>query len=302
MTQLAGDNKASLVIDNRSAPVARLVDHMALTKPRISLMVVVTAGIGMAMVPQWTWVTLLGTLFGTALASMGANTLNQVLEQDTDAKMQRTMSRPLPAGRMSTIEALVAGICCSIAGIAILWTLTGALAAALAAATIGAYCLVYTPMKRLSPSALLIGAVPGAMGPVIGYAAAAGRIDVAAWLLFAIMFVWQVPHFLAIAWLYRDQYAAAGLPVLAVLDPTGVRSGRQILIGCLTLLPLGGLPTMLGVSGSIYFFTALACGMMFLAFGIALVIQPSRPRARRLFLASLVYLPVVLTVMMTNKI
>ena len=302
MTQLAGDNKASLVIDNRSAPVARLVDHMALTKPRISLMVVVTAGIGMAMVPQWTWVTLLGTLFGTALASMGANTLNQVLEQDTDAKMQRTMSRPLPAGRMSTIEALVAGLCCSIAGIAILWTLTGALAAALAAATIGAYCLVYTPMKRLSPSALLIGAVPGAMGPVIGYAAAAGRIDVAAWLLFAIMFVWQVPHFLAIAWLYRDQYAAAGLPVLAVLDPTGVRSGRQILIGCLTLLPLGGLPTMLGVSGSIYFFTALACGMMFLAFGIALVIQPSRPRARRLFLASLVYLPVVLTVMMTNKI
>lgn len=302
MTQLAGDNKASLVIDNRSAPVARLVDHMALTKPRISLMVVVTAGIGMAMVPQWTWVTLLGTLLGTALASMGANTLNQVLEQDTDAKMQRTMSRPLPAGRMSTIEALVAGICCSIAGIAILWTLTGALAAALAAATIGAYCLVYTPMKRLSPSALLIGAVPGAMGPVIGYAAAAGRIDVAAWLLFAIMFVWQVPHFLAIAWLYRDQYAAAGLPVLAVLDPTGVRSGRQILIGCLTLLPLGGLPTMLGVSGSIYFFTALACGMMFLAFGIALVIQPSRPRARRLFLASLVYLPVVLTVMMTNKI
>ncbi len=302
MTQLAGDNKASLVIDNRSAPVARLVDHMALTKPRISLMVVVTAGIGMAMVPQWTWVTLLGTLFGTALASMGANTLNQVLEQDTDAKMQRTMSRPLPAGRMSTMEALVAGICCSIAGIAILWTLPGALAAALAAATIGAYCLVYTPMKRLSPSALLIGAVPGAMGPVIGYAAAAGRIDVAAWLLFAIMFVWQVPHFLAIAWLYRDQYAAAGLPVLAVLDPTGVRSGRQILIGCLTLLPLGGLPTMLGVSGSIYFFTALACGMMFLAFGIALVIQPSRPRARRLFLASLVYLPVVLTVMMTNKI
>ena len=302
MTQLAGDNKASLVIDNRSAPVARLIDHMALTKPRISLMVVVTAGIGMAMVPQWTWVTLLGTLFGTALASMGANTLNQVLEQDTDAKMQRTMSRPLPAGRMSTIEALVAGLCCSIAGIAILWTLTGALAAALAAATIGAYCLVYTPMKRLSPSALLIGAVPGAMGPVIGYAAAAGRIDVAAWLLFAIMFVWQVPHFLAIAWLYRDQYAAAGLPVLAVLDPTGVRSGRQILIGCLTLLPLGGLPTMLGVSGSIYFFTALACGMMFLAFGIALVIQPSRPRARRLFLASLVYLPVVLTVMMTNKI
>jgi len=302
MTQLAGDNKASLVIDNRSAPVARLVGHMALTKPRISLMVVVTAGIGMAMVPQWTWVTLLGTLFGTALASMGANTLNQVLEQDTDAKMQRTMSRPLPAGRMSTIEALVAGLCCSIAGIAILWTLTGALAAALAAATIGAYCLVYTPMKRVSPSALLIGAVPGAMGPVIGYAAAAGRIEVAAWLLFAIMFVWQVPHFLAIAWLYRDQYAAAGLPVLAVLDPTGVRSGRQILIGCLTLLPLGGLPTMLGVSGSIYFFTALACGMMFLAFGIALVIRPSRPRARRLFLASLVYLPVVLTVMMTNKI
>lgn len=307
MTQLTGQDNSTLVLD-RQAPMpvtaSRWTDHLTLTKPRITFMVVVTAIIGFALAPSghWSWLALFGVIFGTALSCMGASVLNQVIEREPDGMMNRTRDRPLPAGRLTTAEAAWSGIGLSVIGVVVLWVICNELSATLSAATILSYTLLYTPMKRVSPTALLVGAVPGAMPPMIGYAAATGELGPAAWLLFSIMFVWQVPHFLAIAWLYRKDYAKAGFPMLPVLDPSGERTFRQILIGCLTLLPLGLLPTMLGVSGMVYFFTAMACGLMFLACGIDLVFKPSRQRARRLFFASLIYLPVVLTVMLIDKL
>lgn len=308
MSQLTGREPASLPLAesgpaNTADPVTRRADYTALTKPRITLMVVITAAAGFALAPGvWSWLTLLGTLFGTALSCMGASVLNQVIERETDGMMERTMSRPLPAGRIGASEAIWFGTALGLLGVALLALTTTWLAAALSAFTIVSYVLVYTPMKRYSPMALLVGAVPGAMPPMIGYAAVTGDLGAAAWLAFAIMFAWQVPHFLAIAWLYRDDYARAGFPMLPVLDPTGQRTFRQVLIGCLLLVPLGGLPTMLGISGVAYFFTALICGLGFLAFGVALVLRPGRTQARRLFLVSLIYLPVVLTVMLVDML
>lgn len=308
MTQLTSRDGSTMPIPEtagiEAAPVhGRRADYMTLTKQRITLMVVITAAAGFALAPgAWSWLTLMGTLMGTALSCMGASVLNQVIERDTDGMMDRTMNRPLPAGRVNPTEATWVGVVLGLAGVGLLALTTTWMAAALSAFTILSYVLIYTPMKRYSPVALLVGAVPGAMPPMIGYAAVTGDLRAAAWLTFTIMFVWQVPHFLAIAWLYREDYAKAGFPMLPVLDPTGQRTFRQVLIGCLLLVPLGGLPTMLGISGIAYFFTALICGLTFLAFGIALVWRPGRTQARRLFLASLVYLPVVLTVMLVDML
>ena len=285
-----------------------LSDYKTLTKPSITRMVVITAAIGfvfgVAPGASFPWLTLTIAMIGTALSCMAASVFNQVIERETDALMDRTKNRPIAAGRIAPKPALMFGTLLTAAGVGILAAFGLYLAAALCAFTIASYALIYTPMKRWSSLALLVGAVPGALPPMIGFAAAANDLGPAAWLLFAIMFVWQVPHFLAIAWLYREDYAKAELAMLPVIDPTGLRTFRQTLIGCLLLLPLGILPAVpaIGVAGKWYFAAAMLCGLGFLAFGVLLVLKPTRQNARRLFLASLVYLPVVLTVMLIDRV
>lgn len=281
-------------------------DYKELTKPRITRMVVITAAIGfvfgIAPGATFPWLTFIVAMVGTALSCMAASIFNQVLERDTDALMDRTKNRPIAAGRVAIKPAMIFGTLLTLAGVGLLAAFGLYLAAALCAFTIASYSVIYTPLKKHTSLALLIGAVPGALPPMIGYAAAANTIGNAAWMLFAIMFVWQVPHFLAIAWLYRDDYAKAKLAMLPVIDPTGLRTFRQTLIGCLLLLPLGILPSAIDVAGKWYFAAALLCGLGFLAFGVLLVLKPTRDNARRLFLASLVYLPVVLTVMLIDRV
>lgn len=296
----------AVVVDPYVKTPSLASDYKALTKPRIARMVVITAAIGfvfgVAHGVAFPWLTLIVAMIGTALSCMAASVFNQVLERDTDALMDRTKDRPVAAGRIAPKPAVIFGTLLTVAGLGLLAGFGLYLAAALCALTIASYAVIYTPLKRRTSLALLIGAIPGAIPPMIGYAAAANDLGPAAWLLFAIMFVWQVPHFLAIAWLYRDDYAKAKLAMLPVIDPTGLRTFRQTLIGCLLLLPLGILPTALNIAGKWYFAAALICGLGFLAFGVLLVLKPTRDNARRLFLASLVYLPVVLTVMLIDRV
>ena len=333
MSQLTDTSQASLPADDAYTPSpfdpveppstdespepfvktpSAISDYMTLTKPSITRMVVITAAVGFvfgfsdttgASIAKLPLVTLAVAMVGTALSCMAASVFNQVIERKTDAMMDRTKNRPVAAGRVASKPATIFGLLLTVAGVGLLAAFGLYLAAGLCAFTIASYALVYTPLKRTTSLSLLIGAVPGAVPPMIGYAAASNNtIGPAAWLLFAIMFVWQVPHFLAIAWLYRDDYAKAKLAMLPVIDPTGLRTFRQTLIGCLLLLPLGILPSALGVAGNWYFAAAMLCGLGFLAFGVLLVLKPSRDNARRLFLASLVYLPVVLTAMLIDRV
>jgi len=312
MTQLAGQNSATwlsrMTINPDAQWRARLSDFSQLTKPRLSVMVAVTACVGFAMGVKvvgsayGTWMTLAATLMGVMLSCMGASALNQAYEWDTDALMARTKHRPLPAGRMEVGGVLVIGVALSVIGVAILAVMANLFTAGLAVFTIASYALVYTPLKRISSLSTIVGAVPGAMPPVMGYAAATGKLGVEAWLLFVILFLWQLPHFLAIAWLYRDQYAAANMAMLPVVDPSGGSTFRQILLGCLALVPLGLLPTMMGVSGVVCFVGTLVAGITFLAFGVALVIGRTRRHARAMFFASLVYLPVVFGLMLVDQV
>jgi heme o synthase len=278
---------------------------ITLLKPRITMMVLVSVWVGFMLGTTggvWDWATMLSALMGAALSCMGASVLNQVYERDTDALMKRTEDRPMPTGRISVRPALVLGLVLSLVGVLMLGLMTTWLAAAVSALTVLSYVLFYTPMKRTTHMATVVGAVPGALPPMLGYAAATGAIGIEAWLLFAIMFVWQLPHTLAIYWLYRDDFAKAGFPMLPVIDPGGAQTFRQILIGSLLLLPLGLTPTLFGVSGLIYFFTAFACGLLMLGYSLALVKNPTRARARSLFFASLVYLPVVLIMMLADRV
>jgi len=278
---------------------------ITLTKPRITSMVLVSVWVGFMLGTTggtWGWPTLIAALVGAALSCMGASVLNQVYERDTDGMMDRTRDRPMPTGRIGVRPATAFGVGLSLTGVLALGLMTTWLAAAVSAVTILSYVIFYTPMKRTTHMATVVGAVPGALPPVLGYCAASGEIGVEAWLLFAIMFVWQLPHTLAIYWLYRDDFAKAGFPMLPVIDPSGSQTFRQILIGSLLLLPLGLTPTLFGVSGLIYFFTAFACGLLMLGYSLALVKSPTRTRARALFFASLVYLPVVLVVMLIDRV
>jgi len=282
----------------------RLSDFCQLTKPRITLMVGVTAYIGYAIgaTPRWSWQTLLCTLVGVALSCMGASAFNQVQERDLDALMRRTQGRPLPGGRMTVRDATVIALLLCVAGVAVLMVMANLLTAALSLLTIASYTLVYTPLKRISSVSTIVGAVPGALPPVMGYTAAAGHIGVEAWLLFGILFLWQLPHFLAIAWLYREDYARAGVALLPVLDPDGGSTFRQALLGCLALVPLGLLPTMMGVTGVVYFFGSLIAGVVFLGFAVALLIGQTQRHAKAMFYASLVYLPWVYVLFLIDRI
>jgi protoheme IX farnesyltransferase len=280
---------------------SRWLDYAELTKPRIALLVLFTVAIGAMLaspdVPDL--VMLINTLAGTALIAAGASALNQLLERDSDARMQRTENRPLPAGRLQPLEVLGFGVTLSALGFA--WLALSArhpLALVVAAVTHLSYVLVYTPLKRYTTLNTLIGAVPGALPPVIGWTSVTGSLDRPVLLIFLVMFLWQVPHFLAIAWMYRTDYARAGLKMLPVADPDGGLTARQMLLYTVALVPVSLLPVLEQRAGWLYGTGAMALGLMFLAAAWSFVCDRSRHRARRVLRASLVYLPALLALML----
>jgi len=278
----------------------RLSDFVALTKPRITFLVVLTALVGFVAARRGAWdlALLARTLAGTALVAGAASALNQWAERDADALMRRTLRRPLPAGRLVPREGVAFGVALAVVGTAYLALTVGVLAGALAAATAASYLLVYTPLKRVTSLATVAGAVPGAIPPVIGWAAARGRLDTGAWVLFLILFFWQMPHFLALAALYRRDYARAGFRVLSVVDPGGASTGRQSVLYALALLPVSLVPAFLGMAGPLYFFGALALGLGFLFYALRFALRPgAQAQAAGLFHYSLLYLPVLCTLM-----
>jgi protoheme IX farnesyltransferase len=281
----------------------RLTDYLALTKPRVVLMVLITTFVGFylgstAGLEVW---RLVHTLIGTALAAGGTLTLNQFIERGRDAQMVRTRHRPLPEGRLAPIEALVFGSALAVAGLAYLAGVVGPLPAVLTAVIAVTYLFVYTPLKPVTSLCSLVGAIPGALPPVVGWAAARGDVGFEAWLLFAIMFLWQVPHTLAIGTLYRDDYARAGIRVLSVVDGTGRSAGIHSVTNCMALLPVALMPTLIGMAGTVYFVVALVLSVVFLSSAIALKRSAAMADARRLLLTSLVYLPLLLAVMAFDK-
>jgi len=282
----------------------RVRDFVALTKPRVVLMVLVTTLIGFYLGSSGSlpWGSLLHTLLGVAMAAGGTLGLNQYLERDLDARMRRTRLRPLPDGRLQPSEALLFGVLITATGLVYLTLLVNPLSGFVTAISVGSYLFLYTPLKQKTPLCLIIGAVPGALPPVTGWVAATGSVSVEAGVLFAILFLWQVPHSLAIAVLYRDDYARADIKLLPVVDPEGSSTGRQIVSNCLALLPVALLPTMLRLSGTFYFIGALILGMAFLLCGIMLATSRTDGAARRLLWASLIYLPALLSLMAWDKV
>ncbi len=281
-----------------------VADYVALTKPRLNFLVVASSAaayyLGTGGRPDVAAMAL--AVAGTALVAGGAAALNQVMERDTDALMRRTRLRPLPDGRVTPADARVFGLVLALAGLALLASRTNLLAAALAFVTLLVYLAVYTPMKRRSPVATLIGAVPGALPPLIGWAASHGGLGRGGFSLFAIVFLWQIPHFMAIAWLYRDDYRKAGFPMLPVIEPDGRRTGRQALIYSAALLPVSALPTVVHVSGLTYLAVAVALGIGFVWLAWRFASMRSDASARHLFFASITYLPLIWIAMMVDKL
>ncbi|MCW5891922.1 MAG: heme o synthase [bacterium] len=282
----------------------RVADYVELTKPRVVMMVLVTTVVGYYLGSAGTsdLVRLVHTLVGTALAAGGTLALNQWMERDVDARMERTRRRPLPEGRVLPIEAFVLGSALVVAGLAWLLVTVNVLCAAVTAVVVVTYLGLYTPLKQVTSACSLVGAVPGALPPVAGFAAACDRLDPLAWVLFAILFFWQIPHTLAIGQLYRDDYARGGIRVLPVVDRDGPSTATHAVTNCLALLPVALLPTFLGVVGTAYFFVALVAGLGFLWAAIGLARRGGAADARRLLVASLVYLPVLLAAMAFDKL
>jgi protoheme IX farnesyltransferase len=270
-------------------------DYFALTKPRLNLLVVLTSAagyyLGAATGPHW--LSMVPAVAGTALVAGGAAVLNQLYERDTDALMRRTRLRPLPDGRVEPDEARIFGASLALAGLALLALTTNLMAAGLAVATLVIYLIIYTPMKRRSSAATLVGAIPGALPPLIGWAAASGSVSLGGWALFAIVFLWQIPHFMAIAWMYRDDYRSAGFPMLPVVEPDGRRTGRQAVIYAIALLPASLVPGFVGVSGQIYLYIALVLGLALIALAINFAATRTEAAARALFFGSITYLPLI---------
>ena len=282
----------------------RVADYLELTKPRIAVMVLLTALVGFFLGSPggMAIATLLHALIGTALVAGGASAMNQFLERDLDARMRRTEKRPVPAGRLLPGEALAFGLTLVLAGVIQLALFTTLLASLLALGTAVAYVLLYTPLKRVTSLATAVGAVPGAMPPLIGWAAASGGLAREGWLLFAILALWQLPHFLAISWIYREDYSRAGLPVLAATDPEGAATGRHILGYSILLLAVSLLPFLLGVAGTVYLGGALVLGMAMLASGIRAAVRITTAGARLVFLTSLVYIPAIFLLLVVDRV
>jgi len=283
---------------------SRLADYYELTKPRMNFLVVVTTAVGyyMAVRHSVEWVRLVQTIVGTFLTAAGASVLNQFVERDHDARMPRTANRPLPAGRLAPREALVFGVALGALGVATLALLVNPLTAFLGLFTLATYVFIYTPMKRFSTLNTVVGAIPGAIPPVMGFAAVHGTVTVEALALFGVLFVWQMPHFLAIAILYRKDYAAGGFLMLPVVDESLEMTGRQIVLYAAALVPVSLMPVALHMAGPVYFTAATLLGLGFLTFGISCATSRTRLDARRLFLSSIMYLPLLLAFLMFDKV
>ena len=278
-------------------------DYLELTKPRITVLILVCAAVGywFGCGNSFHWWVLAHALLGTALLASGTSALNQWYEVDSDAKMRRTRQRPLPAGRIKRTHGLAFGLVLSSVGFADLSIGTNLLTAALGLFALLSYLLLYTPLKQRSSACTTVGAIPGAMPPLIGYAAAGGGIDAAALALFLILFVWQFPHFDAIAWMYRDDYARGGIRMLPVMDRDGRSTARRVTFCLLLLIPVSLAPRFLGMAGALYVCVATTAGFVLLYYGVRLVRERSRPRARALLLATVLYLPAVLSVMVWDR-
>jgi len=287
-------------------PVARSRAHdfVALAKPRLNFLVVASALAGYTMAGGDTSsvALLLCTLAGTGLVAGGASALNQVIERRPDGLMRRTRMRPLPDGRLQPGESLVFAIATAGAGLLILALGANLLSAAVAFTTLLTYAAIYTPLKRVSSFATVVGAIPGALPPVIGWAAARDTLSPGAWILFGIVFLWQLPHFLAIAWIYREDYARAGFPMLPVIDPDGHSTARQACVYAAALLPVSLAPTLVGMTGTTYFYGAFALTLLFLGFTLQFARTRSIPDARRLFFGSIIYLPLLWIVMIVGRV
>ena len=286
---------------------SRLNDFYELTKPRMNFLVLITTMVGYYMAGSTladrpNWMRVLNTLLGTALTAAAAGVLNQVIERDYDKLMPRTKNRPLPAGRISRREAAIYGIILGTAGVIYLAIFVNLLTALLGLITIVGYLFVYTPMKRWSTLNTVIGAIPGAIPPVMGWTAAHNALTPQAAILFCILFFWQMPHFLAIAIMYRRDYAAGGFKMLPVVDEDLSITSRQIIMYCAALIPLTLMPTLIGMTGPIYFVAAIVLGLGFLCFGLSCAATRNRSDARKLFFASIIYLPLLLTAMMMDKL
>jgi protoheme IX farnesyltransferase len=278
--------------------------YIALTKPRITWLILMSTGVGYFFgrtVSSTNWIVLLHTLVGTALIASGTAALNQWYERDADTLMRRTSGRPLPTGQMTAPRALWFGIVLAVLGFGELALGVNLLAALLGAFTLGSYLFIYTPLKQRSHLSTVIGALPGAMPPLMGYAASHGSLTPEAWTLFAILFIWQFPHFLAIAWMYREDYARAGIRMLPVVEPDGMSTGRQIILYASTLIPVSLFPVLLGMSGRVYLVGALILGGYFLYTGVRVAFDLTNVRARRVLLASIIYLPAIYGLMIFDR-
>ena len=283
--------------------------YVELAKPRITFMVLVTTAAGFLLGQGVqaagggpSLALLFHVLAGTGLVASSASALNQVLERELDGKMRRTAARPLPSGRLDPDRALAFAVALGVAGLVWLAAAVNLLTAVLGAVTLAAYVFVYTPMKRVSSLSTVVGAAPGAMPPVMGWAAVTGELGPGAWALFGILFFWQLPHFLAIAWMYRSDYAAAGFPMLPVVEPDGASTARQSILWSAALIPLSLLPSALGLTGAVYAVGAVALGLGYLAASITFGRDRTGLAGRRLLLVSVVYLPGILGVMLADRL
>ena len=295
---------ASLAMPEARRAAGGFGDYIALTKPRLNFLVVATSAAGYYLGgPRSADVVAMAeAVAGTALVAAGAAALNQFYERDTDALMRRTRLRPLPAGRVAPGDARLFGLALSAAGLVLLAARANWLSAALALATLIIYLVVYTPMKLRTSAATLVGAVPGALPALIGWTASHGSIAAGGATLFAIVFLWQVPHFMAIAWLYRDDYGRAGFPMLAVIEPEGRRAGRQAVWYAVALVPVSLAPTLVGIAGLVYGASALVLGIAMLGLAVRFSATRSETSARALFFGSITYLPLIWIVMIGDRL
>ena len=293
---------------------SRMLDYVELMKPELTFLSVLSALCGFYLGTHGTfqWWLFFHVAMGTTLLGGGAGALNQYIERSYDALMKRTERRPLPAGRLLPAEALIFGCALAVAGLMELTLCTNLLTGFLGALTFTTYIFLYTPLKRITPFSTIVGGIPGALPPMMGWTAVRNEVTVEAWILFAILFCWQMPHFFSLAWMYRKDYARAGFKMLTVIDSDGHKTGNQILFFTIALLPATVMTTVLGLTGTFYGITAMLIGVAFLAYGVLLRhhtrnghVQDSQKAnlyARKLFFASLVYLPVLMLVMSIDKV
>ncbi len=306
MEEFAIDLRSSAVDVVERTPLSlreRVAAYVELTKPRITFLIVLTSAAGFALASRTgiDYVALLRALLGIGLLSSGIATLNQYAERDLDGLMRRTANRPLPAGKLAPWEALAFGAGTTILAEIYLLVLVNPLSALLGLTVIAGYLFAYTPLKTRTSLSTLVGAFPGAVPPLIGWTAARGSISLDGWILFAILFLWQFPHFLAIAWMYREDYGRAGILMLPVVEPDGKVTAQQIVVYTLMLLPVSLLPAVMGLSGKIYFVGAIVLGLLFLYSSLRAAFSMSRQNARRLLLASVLYLPLLFIVMVLDS-